>query len=207
MICARDLLVRRIHEGEQVADRDRIDLGVLQLARGAAHGVAVERREHRAGIVGALGDFAGEALRGDRLRLGIEIVEQVAVARLVLHLLHRAIALGDQQPDLGAAHLQQRIGGDRGAVREELDLARRDAARDEARQAVEHAERRVLRRARHLLDHEVAARLCRAAPGRCGCRRRRRRAGSARRRRSWRAPVGLRRQVRAARLEGVAQVW
>ena len=63
-------------------------------------------------------------------------------------------------------------------------------------EAVEHAERRVLRRARHLLDQELAARLCRAARGRCGCRPRRRRAGSAPSARSWRAPDGMRQHVR-----------
>ena len=56
----------RVHEREQVADRDRLDARGLQLARGAAHRVAVERREHVAGIVGALGDFPGQALRRDR---------------------------------------------------------------------------------------------------------------------------------------------
>ena len=37
-------------------------------------------------------------------------------------------------------------------------VAGRDAPRDEARNAVEHAERGILRRARDLLDHKLAAR-------------------------------------------------
>ena len=127
----------RIHEREQVADRDRLDARGLQLARGLPHGVASRARAHVAGVVGALGDFPRQALRRDRRGLRVEIVEQIAVARLVLHLLHGAIALGDEQADLGAAHLQERVGGDGGAVREELDLGGRDAARDEARDAVE----------------------------------------------------------------------
>ncbi len=153
---ARLVLVARIHEGEEVADRDRFDRRGFQLARGLPHRLGVERHQHVAQIVRALGNLPGAALRRDRRRPFEVIVEQVAVARLVLDFLHRAIALGDQQPHLGAAHLQQRVGGDGGAVREEADVAGRDAARDEARHAVEHAERGIPGRARNLLDQQVA---------------------------------------------------
>jgi len=73
-----------------------------------------------------------KALRRDGGRLRIEIIEQVAVARLVLNFLHRAVARGDEQSDLGAAHLQQRVGGDGGAVGEKTDLRGRDALGNES---------------------------------------------------------------------------
>ena len=56
------------------------------------------------------------SLRRDRLRLLIEIIERIGVARLALHLLDRVVAARDQQAYLGTAHLKQRIGGDRCAV-------------------------------------------------------------------------------------------
>src|SRR5262249_59395804 len=119
----------------QVADGDRLDAGVLELARGAANGILIERAKHSAGVVAALGNFLGEALRRDGRRLRIEIVEQVAVARLVLNFLYRAVALRDEQSDLGAAHLQQRIAGDGGAVSEKTDVSRRDALGNESSDA------------------------------------------------------------------------
>ena len=144
---ARLFLMLRIHEGEEVADRNRLAARIAQLARGLAHGVAVERDEHVACIVGAFGNLPRQALRRDGRRLGVEIVEQVAVARLLLDFLHGAIALGDEHADLGAAHFKQRIGGDRRAMGKELDGSRIDTARSEFRHAVQDAERRVLRSA------------------------------------------------------------
>src|SRR5262245_52813922 len=118
----------------------------------------IERNEHVAEIVRPFRNFLGEALRRDRLWLGVEIVEQIAVTRLVLHLLYRAIAFGNEEPDLRAAHLQECVGSDRRAVREECDIGGCDAAGDELADTLEHAERRVLRRARNLLDHKGAGR-------------------------------------------------
>ena len=95
---ARLFLMRGIHEREQITDRDRLDAARPSArAQPAAPPSRSSASEHVAGVVGALGDFAGQALRRDRRGLGIKIIEQVAVARLVLHLLHGAIALGDQQ--------------------------------------------------------------------------------------------------------------
>ncbi len=153
---ARFLLVRGIHEREQVADRDRLDAGALELARGAADRLAVERHEHPTGVVAALGNFPGEALGRDGGRLRIEVIEQISVARLALDFLHSSIALGDEQSDLGAAHFQQRIGGDGGAVGEKTDLVRRNTSGDQLGEPVEHAERGILRRARDLLDRKLA---------------------------------------------------
>jgi len=154
----RFLLVHRIHERKEVADGDRLDVGVLELARGAANGVLVDRAEYASGVVAALGNFLGEALRRDGGRLRIEIIEQVAVARLVLNFLHRAVALRNEQSDLGAAHLQQRIGGDGGAVSEKTDVSGRDALGNESAEPLEHAQRGIFRRARDLLDREFPRR-------------------------------------------------
>src|SRR5438132_2476051 len=150
--------MRWIHERKEVADGDRLDAGVLELARGAANGVLVERVEYASGVVAALGNFLGEMLRRDCGWLRIEIIEQVAVARLVLNFLHRAVALRDEQSDLGAAHLQQRIGGDGGAVSEKTDVSGRDALGNESPEPLEHAQRGIFRRARDLLDREFPRR-------------------------------------------------
>ena len=150
--------VRRIHEGKEEADGDRLHARGLQLARGPPDRIAVERSEHLAGVVGTLGDFFGEALRRDVRRAGEEIVEQVAVARLALDLLHRAVALGDQQADLGAAHLQQRIGGDGGAVREKLDLVRRSPLAMKRATPSSTPSAGILRCAGNLFDRKCAGR-------------------------------------------------
>src|SRR2546428_12950884 len=146
--------MRWIHERKEVADGDRLDAGVLELARGAPNGVLVERAEYASGVVAALGNFLGEMLRRDGGWLRIEIIEQVAVARLVLNFLHRAVALRDEQSDLGATHLQQRIGGDGGAVSEKADLRRRNALGNESGDPLEHAQRGVFPLGRDLLDRQ-----------------------------------------------------
>src|SRR5262249_59571296 len=80
-ISARFLLVYWIHEREQIADGDRLDAGGLELAHRAANGVPVELPQDASGVIAALGNLLGEALVRDSWRLGIEIIEQVAVAR------------------------------------------------------------------------------------------------------------------------------
>jgi hypothetical protein len=152
--CAGLLFMDRIHEGEQVTDRNGPHPGGLELASGAPHRFTIKRKEYVAEIVRAFRDLARQALRRDRRGLLVEVVEQIAVASLALDFLDRPIALGDQQPDLGATHLQQRIGRDGGAVGEEIDVGGIDAAADEIRNTVEHAYRRIVRRARHLLDQQ-----------------------------------------------------
>ena len=147
-----------IHEGEEIADRDGLHARIAQLARGLTYRVAIKRDQNRARVIGAFGDIAGQALRRDGRGLGVEIIEEIAIARLGLHLLNGAEAFGDQQAHLCPAHFEQRIGGDGGAMREECNLVRRDPARHESRDPIEHPERRIFRRARHLLDHELAAR-------------------------------------------------
>jgi hypothetical protein len=70
------------------------------------HRGTIERNQHVAEIVRALCDLARAALRRDRNGLLIEVIEQIAIAGLVLDFLDRAVALGDQEPDLGPTHFQ-----------------------------------------------------------------------------------------------------
>ncbi len=148
--------VRGIHEGEQVAHRDRDDAGGFELRRRLPHRVLVERLEHGARVIDAAADLAGQALRRDRRRLLEEIIEHIAVARLALGLLDGAEAAVDEQADFGAAHFQQRIGGDGGAVGEKFDAGQIDAARGKVADAAHDAERGIFRRRRNLLDGERA---------------------------------------------------
>ena len=150
------LFVRGIHEGEQVAHRDRDDAGRFELRRRTAHRVLVERLEHGARVIDAAADLAGQTLRRDRRRLLEEIIEHIAVARLALGLLDGAKAAVDEEADFGAAHFQQRIGGDRGAVGEKFDCRQIDAARGKVADAAHDAERGIFRRGRDLLDGERA---------------------------------------------------
>ena len=84
-----------------------------------------------------------------RLRPADELDEfaQRVRERLVqpVHLLHVHF-----QPH--AAHLQQRVGGDGGAVSEKTDVSGRDALGNESPEPLEHAQRGIFRRARDLLD-------------------------------------------------------
>ena len=169
------LLVGRVHEREQVADRDRRDARRLQLARPPAHRILVERLEHGAGVVGAPGDLARQALRRDRRRL-LHRNNRTGCRRAPgSGFLHGAEALRDQEPDLGAAHFQERIGGDGRAVGEELDRRqdRRRAQRNCAMPSI-IAERRIGRRASPPSRPRLTRCRHRAAPDPYGCRRRRR---------------------------------
>ena len=63
-----------------------------------------------------------------------------------------AEAFGDHQRDLAAAPLDQRVGGDRRAVREPRDGVKGDAvARLKLAQAVDHRVRGIARRRGHLV--------------------------------------------------------
>ena len=69
------LFVGRVHERKQVANRDRMDTRGLEIARRAPHRLAVERNEDLAQIIAALGNLMGAALRRDRRRFVVKIIE------------------------------------------------------------------------------------------------------------------------------------
>src|SRR5712671_1242419 len=152
--CTSLLLVGRVHEGEQVTNGDGLHAGGFEFLRCPPHRGAIERNQHIAEIVGALGDLACAALRRDRNGLLVEVIERIAVTGLSRDFLDRAVALGDQEPDTGPTHFKERIGGDGGAVGEEIDLRGIDAPADEIRDAVEHACGRIARGARHFLHQQ-----------------------------------------------------
>ena len=63
------LLVLRIDEGEEIADGDRLDVLLFELARGHAHGVLVERLEFFAVEAEAAADLMRHLLRHEADRL------------------------------------------------------------------------------------------------------------------------------------------
>ncbi len=153
---ARAFLVAAVGVGKQVADGDRRHAVFAERAGRRPHRVLVERLDLVAFPADPAGNFPRHALRRDRFRLLIEIIERIAVARLGLDLLHGAVALGDHQPDPRAAHLQQRVGRDRRAVAEEFDGAGRRSPGDVIVHPVQHAESRVGRGGRDLFDGDLA---------------------------------------------------
>src|SRR5436190_1452466 len=99
---SRFFLVSGIHEGEEIANGDRLYARIAQSARGAAYRIAVERHKNIAAVVRPFRDFACQTLWRDGHWLGIKIIEQIAVARLPLHFLNGAKSIGDEQTDLRA---------------------------------------------------------------------------------------------------------
>ena len=148
-----------VEEGEEVVDGDRLDALVAEVGGGGAHVVLVEGHEHVAVAVEALVDSAHQVLGHDRLGrafLGREGVALEAAARIQ----DVAEALGGDVSGLGVVAGDDRVGGDGGAVDDELD--RRQVGLDgfgvlcEPAQALEHAVGRARRRRRGLQDAHVA---------------------------------------------------
>ena len=95
--------VGRVHVGKQVDDGDGIDAFVFQRSGTRAHSAFVQWLQFVAFVVEPAGSLEGQALRREVRRALEEIVEGVAVARLLLDLLDRAIAPGNHHADIGAA--------------------------------------------------------------------------------------------------------
>src|SRR5580698_6356848 len=110
-----------VHERKQITHRDGYNARGLQRGGRLTHRVLIQRLKLSAAVIDAPADLMSETLRRDGRRLLVEIIERVAVACLALRLLHGPKAPVDQEPNLRAAHLQKRVGGDRGAVRKKLD--------------------------------------------------------------------------------------
>ena len=136
---ARRLLMRGVRIREEVADGDGTDVRRFQVAHRVSYRVGVEGHEHVARVVGPLGDLLGQALRRDRRGLRVKIVDQHRVARLVLNLLYGAEALRDEEANARAAHLEQRVRGDRRAVAEKAHAGGIDTLGGEFRDTREHA--------------------------------------------------------------------
>ena len=142
----RAAFMGRVHIGEQVDHGDGADFFRLEGTSRCAHVVFIQRCQFVAFEIYPAAGFEGLALRCERGRALKEIIERVAVARLLLDFLDRAVSPGDHHPDLCAAHFQQGVGRDRGAVGEEFNRVGLFALGDEAIHTFEHTERRVGRR-------------------------------------------------------------
>ncbi len=114
-------LVARIAIGVQVADRDRLHVGSLQRGDGVVERGVVERCLDRAVGAHALGD--AEAQCAWHELLGRRHAQVVAIVLQALaHLDNVAMAFGGEQADAGTLVLEQRIGGDGGAMHDALGL-------------------------------------------------------------------------------------
>ena len=119
---ARAPLVRRIGVGMHEGDGDAFRALALELARGVAHRLLVERQADMAMHVHALGHR--EAQRARHQRLGLLDGEVVlVVAAFVGDIEDVAEALGGEQRRARAAPLDHGVGGERRAVHEHGDIA------------------------------------------------------------------------------------
>ena len=125
---ARSLLVPRMQEGEQVAHRDRLHAIGDEFRRGMAHRVLVQRHDHFALCGDLLACFFALCAGGKKHRRDRFQHDAVQVlTELIADLQDVAKSLAGDQPDLRALALQHCIGGDRRAMQEARDVARRHA--------------------------------------------------------------------------------
>src|SRR6266508_1033450 len=152
-------LVIGIHEGEQEADRDRFDLLRLQPGDRLRHRAVVQRQAYLAARADSLTDLGRSALRREQAwLLEAKIEDRWAVRADLLHrLVDGPEARGYGQPSSRTSLLEQRVGGNRGAVREEIDLFWPHALRRQDLQSVHHGARGVVGRGGHLQDAILAS--------------------------------------------------
>jgi hypothetical protein len=108
--------------GVQEGDCDALDLQFTQFGRECAHRRFVEREADGAVRVDALGHGEAQTARRQRPRL-IDGEVVLVVAALGADIEHVAKAVGRDQRRLGAAALDDRVGRERGAVNEDVDVA------------------------------------------------------------------------------------
>ncbi len=102
---------------------------VAEKARGGAHARLVERPQLLAEEIEPPADLADVAKRHDPFRLHPEIRIAVALRhRLAGDFQDMAEAFGDDQAEAGDLALQQRVGRDRGAVRQHRQIVDAGAA-------------------------------------------------------------------------------
>ena len=118
---AHPALMHRVDEGVQQADGDALDRFAYQQRHQGTHRVFVQRAEDVAFVVEAFGHR--QAQMAGHQRLGQDDVEVVlVVAALVAHRQHVAKPLGGDQGRSGTLALDQRVGGQRGAVHDQRDI-------------------------------------------------------------------------------------
>nr|WP_228430456.1 hypothetical protein [Baekduia soli] len=151
-------LVARVQEGEQEADADRLHAPVLELEDRLDRARLVERDRDLARGHDALGDrLAVLALHQRPALVGDVLHEREVVRPLVAADVDDvAEALRRQHPGAPAVVLEERVGGDRGAVEDQVDVRGRDAGdvADLVR-ALDGAARRIIVRRRQLVDDDA----------------------------------------------------
>ena len=152
---AHALLVLGVGVGVDEADGDRLDLAAAQDPGDAARVVLVQRLDDVAGVVDALAHLEAVAAAHVRRRDVLVGVPEV-VLRPAPDLDHVAEPRRRHHRDLREAAREERVRGDRRAVREEADLVQVDAG---GADAVEHRLHRVGGRRRNLRDPRARARL------------------------------------------------
>ena len=154
-------LMRRVGIGMHEADPDRGDVVVAKIARRGAHARLVERSQLVAAKIETAAGLAHEPQRHDAGGLHPEIRIAVALGhRLAGDFQDVAKALGHDQAEPVDATLQQRVGGDRGAVGEPRHIGDASAhVVEDLVHATHKPDRRIGRRARDLGDAH------RAGPG------------------------------------------
>ena len=156
----RPPLVVGVHEAEQEHHGDRLHAERLEAADPVADGVLVEGQHDVALEVAPLGDRDAGPPPGDGSGSGVGRVPDLLLVDPP-HLDLVAVAFGDEQPGGRAVHLDHRVVGSGGAVDHDVEpLAQLTDVEPEAfgqlGKAVHHADRLVVERRRHLVEHDVA---------------------------------------------------
>jgi hypothetical protein len=144
-------LVRRVAEGEQQADRDRLHAGARQPPRRALDARLVELPDHAVGPHPLVDLHAQPPLHDRRRRRLVQPVE--ARPRLAAEEEQVAEALGGDERRARQAALQQRVRGHRRAVHEVGHVAGRDAGALEHRARGRDHALLLPARAQHLRGH------------------------------------------------------
>ena len=138
-------LVRRVDVAVQEMDDDRLAACRQKLARGVGHRGLVERGQHLAVGIHALGHFEPHLTVDHRPEGAAQSVGLRPCATTEFE--HVAKTLGRDEPDLGDLAFEQRVGGRRRAVDDRLQERRIEAG---GRQCGHEADRLVLDGGRHL---------------------------------------------------------
>ena len=164
-----ELLVPRIPIRVQIAHRDRFDPRLHQRRQARLERASVQRRRDRAVEAKTLAH--AEPAHTRHQRHGRRHPQIVAIVLETLaHLDDVAVALGRQETDLGSLALEQRVGGDGGAVDDRFGLGEEPAQIrrqlcGQQRQAIDQADGRIRRRRGALGDRERALRVDRDQVG------------------------------------------
>ena len=118
----------RVRVGVEQPDRDRLDAVPLEARHEGVHRAFVEGDQDLPPVVRALGDRPAQMPRHEG---GRPVDGNVVLLEAVLegHLDRVPEPLGDEKRGLRAGALDEGVGGEGGAVDEEVDLARRDPGR------------------------------------------------------------------------------